>query len=179
MTLEKENSRPTKRQDDDDEDDFDEFDEKLQENQYLTFGIQNEVYGINILSVVEIIRLISITTIPESFDFIKGIINLRGKIIPVMDVRIRFNLDEKEYDDRTCIIVTNINGYEMGMIVDMVLEVLEIPEEQVEPMPSVGSSGQQRFIRGIGKMEDGVKILLDLNRLLFDEELGKIKEIIK
>lgn len=161
------------------ESDFDEElenDDRLQENQYLTFGIASEVYGINILSVVEIIRLINITSIPESFDFIKGIINLRGKIIPVMDVRIRFGIDEKAYDDRTCIVVTNIHGYEMGLIVDQVLEVVEIPNEQVEKMPSVGASTQQKFVKGIGKSEEGVRILLDLDRLLFEDEVGKIKD---
>ncbi len=150
-------------------------DDGIQENQFLTFGIASEIYGINILHVVEIIRLVKITSIPESLDFIKGIINLRGKIIPIMDVRIRFFLEEKEFDDRTCIVVVNIKGVEMGLIVDSVSEVIEIPEGNVEIMPNVSNSTQQRFVKGIGKIGDEVKILLDLDKLLFEEEIEKLK----
>ncbi len=148
-----------------------------QENQYLTFTIGEEVYGINILNVLEIIRVVNITSVPDTFEFIKGIINLRGKIIPIMDVRIRFGFNERAFDDRTCIIVVNINNIEMGLIVDRVSEVLEIPSENIEPMPSLSQSGHQKFIKGIGKTEDGVKILLDLDKLLFESEIKQIKEI--
>ncbi len=145
--------------------------DEIQENQFLTFGIEKETYAIDLLNVMEIIRLIQITPIPETFDFIKGIINLRGKIIPVMDIRMRFSLEEKPYEDRTCIIVVSIKGMEMGLIVDHVSEVLEIPESQTDAMPSVSKTASQRFVRGIGKTDGGVKIILDLDKLLFDEEM--------
>ena len=149
--------------------------DEIQENQFLTFGIEKETYAIDLLNVMEIIRLIQITPIPETFNFIKGIINLRGKIIPVMDVRMRFNLSEKAYEDRTCIIVVSIKGLEMGLIVDHVSEVLEIPETQIDSMPSVSKTASQRFVRGIGKTDGGVKIILDLDKMLFDEELEALK----
>lgn len=153
----------------------DDIGDEIQENQFLTFGIEKETYAIDLLNVMEIIRLIQITPIPETFNFIKGIINLRGKIIPVMDVRMRFNLPEKAYEDRTCIIVVSIKGLEMGLIVDHVSEVLEIPENQIDSMPSVSKTTSQRFVRGIGKTEGGVKIILDLDKMLFDEEIEALK----
>lgn len=148
-------------------------DEGISENQFLTFALASETYGINILNVMEIIRMIKITDIPETFDFIKGIINLRGKIIPVMDVRIRFNIAEKEYGDRTCIIVINVKGVEMGLIVDNVNEVMEIPDARIEGMPSVSNSSHQRFVKGIGKTEGRITILLDLEKMLFDDDMKK------
>ena len=160
-----------------DEDQFDEEDDSLQEDQYLTFIIASETFGINILNIKEIIRIIKITSIPETLSFIKGVINLRGKIIPVMDVRIRFDLEERPFDDRTCIIVVHIKDLEMGLIVDRVAEVLEIPAKNVEPMPSMTTAVHHRFVKGFGKINDEVKILLDLDRLLFDEEIEHIKKI--
>ncbi len=159
------------------ENDIYEDDDELQEDKYLTFRIASEVYGMNVLDVVEILRMITITNIPESLDYIKGIINLRGKIIPVMNVRVRFGLNEIEYDDRTCIIVVSVRGVEIGLIVDAVAEVLEIAEEQIDKMPSVSQGAQQKFIKGIGKIEDQVKIILDLEKLVGDEELAAISSI--
>jgi purine-binding chemotaxis protein CheW len=123
---------------------------------------------------MEIIRIIKITPMPEMFDFLKGVINLRGNVIPVMDVRLRFGLKERDYDDRTCIIVVKIKDLEIGLIVDTVSEVIEIPEGQIEPPPKMHMKSQQKYIMGIGKTGDEVKILLDLNKLLFDEEIQKI-----
>ena len=158
-------------------DDFiDEYDEEIQENQFLTFGLASETYGINILCVREIIRMVNIISIPETYEFIKGIINLRGNIIPVMDMRLKFHLNEKEYDDRTCIIVVNMKGLEMGLIVDTVAEVTEIPEGQIEFVPKMNNSIHKKYISGIGKVGNEVKILLDLDSLLFDEEIQKIKD---
>jgi len=171
MDVTKENTKGMNLDDEDDEED------ESQENRFLTFGIATEIYGISILSVVEIIRLVKIVNIPQSLPFIKGIINLRGKIIPVMSIRKRFDLTEKEFDDRTCIIVVNIKGVDIGLIVDKVSEVLEIPSDKVEAMPQIGNSGHQRFVKGIGKIGDEVKILLDLDKLLFEEELEKIKTL--
>lgn len=150
-------------------------DEEIQENQFLTFSIAQEIYAINILNVVEIIRMIKITPLPETYTFIKGIINLRGKIIPVMDIRLRFSLPEKESDDRTCIIVVHIKDVEIGLIVDAVSEVTEIPTANIENMPDINKNSSQKYIQGLGKTGDQVKIILDLDRLLFEEQIEKLK----
>lgn len=157
------------------ENDIYDDDDELQEDKYLTFKVSSENYGMNVLDVVEILRMITITNIPESLDYIKGIINLRGKIIPVMNVRVRFGLDEIEYDDRTCIIVVSVKGVDIGLIVDAVAEVLEISEGQIDCMPSVSQGAHQKFIRGIGKIDDQVKILLDLEKLIGDEDIAAIQ----
>ncbi len=159
------------------DDDFIDDDENVSQNQFLTFKVVNETYGINILQVVEIIRMIKITNIPQTFDFIKGVINLRGKIIPVMDVRKRFNVEESNYDERTCIIVINMRDIDMGIIVDRIADVVEIPKENIDPMPQMNSDDSQRYVRGIGKIDNEVKILLDLDKLLFEDEFDKIKEL--
>ncbi len=149
--------------------------DEIQEDQFLSFGIDKETFAIDLLSVMEIIRFIEITTIPETFNFIKGIINLRGKIVPVMDVRLRFHLPEKTYEERACIIVVSIKGLEMGLVVDHVCEVIEIPQDQINTLSSVSTGNSQRFVRGIGKTDNGVKIILDLDKMLFDEELETLK----
>ncbi|MBE9519808.1 MAG: purine-binding chemotaxis protein CheW [Proteobacteria bacterium] len=150
-------------------------DEDTQKDKYLTFHIGTEDYGISIAYVTEIIGIQSITEIPEMPDFIKGVINLRGKVIPVMDVRTRFKLPPREYDERTCIIVVEIDGTSVGMVVDTVNEVADIPEDQVEPPPKSKRKGGS-FIQGLGKIDKEVKILLDINKILYDEELGSITE---
>ena len=150
-------------------------DEDTQKDKYLTFHIGTEDYGISIAYVTEIIGIQSITEIPEMPDFIKGVINLRGKVIPVMDVRTRFKLPPREYDERTCIIVVEIDGTSVGMVVDTVNEVADIPEDQVEPPPKSNRKGGS-FIQGLGKIDKEVKILLDINKILYDEELGSITE---
>lgn len=151
--------------------------EEQQENKFLTFSISDETYGINILSVVEIIQIVEITKIPESLDYIKGIINLRGKIIPVMNVRLRFAMEEKEYDERTCIVVVNIHGIQMGMIVDAVSEVTEIPQDYIETMPSTSNAEQNKYVQGIGKTNEGVTILLDLDKLVGQEDVAHLNQI--
>ena len=150
-------------------------DEDTQKDKYLTFHIGTEDYGISIAYVTEIIGIQSITEIPEMPDFIKGVINLRGKVIPVMDVRTRFKLPPREYDERTCIIVVEIDGTSVGMVVDTVNEVADIPEDQVEPPPKSNRKGGS-FIQGLGKIDKEVKILLDINKILYDEELESITE---
>jgi purine-binding chemotaxis protein CheW len=151
-------------------------DEDTQKDKYLTFHIGTEDYGISIAYVTEIIGIQSITEIPEMPDFIKGVINLRGKVIPVMDVRIRFKMPPREYDERTCIIVVEIDGTSVGMVVDTVNEVAKIPEDQVEPPPKSKRKGGS-FIQGLGKIDKEVKILLDINKILYDEELESITEV--
>ena len=156
-----------------DDDLFD--DEDTQKDKYLTFRIASEDYGIAIANVTEIIGIQSITEIPEMADYIKGVINLRGKVIPVMDVRLRFKMDPREYDERTCIIVVEIDGTSVGLVVDTVNEVVGIPEDQVEPAPQSKRKGGS-YIQGIGKIDKEVKILLDINKILYEEELETITE---
>ena len=161
---------------DPDDDLFD--DEDTQKDKYLTFRIANEDYGISIANVTEIIGIQSITEIPEMPDYIKGVINLRGKVIPIMDVRKRFKLPEREYDERTCIIVVEIDGTSVGLVVDTVNEVADIPEDQVEPPPKSKHKGGS-YIQGIGKIGKEVKILLDINKILYEEELETLSEAVQ
>ena len=137
---------------------------------YLTFSVGQEEYGVGISYVTEIINVQVITEVPELPPYIKGIINLRGKIIPVMDVRIRFNKEPKEYDDRTCIIVVDIGDSGIGLIVDRVCEVLQIADEEVVPPASSDKDERDnRYISGIAKTGESVKLLLDIERLVSDE----------
>jgi len=151
-------------------------DEDTQKDKYLTFHIGTEDYGISIAYVTEIIGIQSITEIPEMPDYIKGVINLRGKVIPVMDVRTRFRLPLREYDERTCIIVVEIDDTSVGLVVDAVNEVADIPEDQVEAPPKSKRKGGS-YIQGIGKIDKEVKILLDVNKILYDGELESITEV--
>jgi len=159
-----------------DDDLFD--DEDTQKDKYLTFRIASEDYGIAIANVTEIIGIQSITEIPEMADYIKGVINLRGKVIPVMDIRLRFKLPPREYDEKTCIVVVEIDGTSVGLVVDTVNEVADIPEEQVEPAPKSKRKGGS-YIQGIGKIGQEVKILLDINRILYEDELETISEAVQ
>ena len=156
-----------------DEDLYDE-DEDAQKDKFLTFRVGEEDYGIDIRYVTEIIGIQKITEVPDMPGFVKGVINLRGKVIPVMDVRTRFSLESREYDDRTCIMVVNINDLSIGLIVDRVIEVMDIPESHIEPPPRMGIGVKSRYIKGMGKVGEEVKILLDVNKLLFEEELMQI-----
>ncbi len=142
------------------------FTEDTQKDKYLTFRLADEDYGIEICHVTEIIGIQKITKVPDMANFIRGVINLRGKVIPVMDVRARFRLPPREYDERTCVIVVNVNDQDIGLVVDRVNEVVDIPVDQVEPPPLSSQSPSTRYIRGIGKMGDSVKILLDGEKLL-------------
>ncbi|MFC1855335.1 chemotaxis protein CheW [Thermodesulfobacteriota bacterium] len=157
------------------EDIYDEDDEDAQKDKYLTFHLAKEDYAVEIRHVTEIIGIQRITEVPDMPDFVRGVINLRGKIIPVIDVRTRFKFEAKEYDDRTCIIVVNINDMTVGLVVDEVSEVANIPEEQVEPAPKAAGVKGGRYIQGMGKMGDEVKIILDVGKLLYEEELEAIK----
>lgn len=154
-----------------------EFEEDTQKDKYLTFCIGNEDYCIDIKYVIEIIGIQPITLIPEMPDYVKGVINLRGKIIPVIDVRIRFKKDFIDYNDRTCIIVVEINKIFIGLIVDKVLEVMTILEENISELPKVSKKSYQKYMKGIGKMEEGVKLILDSEKLLDYEEIMELEEI--
>ncbi len=151
----------------DDDDDFD--NEDTQEDKYLTFTVGEEDYGIEIKFVVEIIGIQKITDVPDMPKFIKGVINLRGKVIPVMDVRLRFSIDKRDYDDRTCIIVINVCDKLVGVIVDRVSEVLNIPKNQIEPAPQMKKGETSKFLQGMGKISDKVVILLNADKLLFED----------
>ncbi len=153
------------------DDDIYDDDEDTQKDKYLTFHLAGEDYGLDIAFVTEIIGIQKITEVPDMPGFIKGVINLRGKVIPVMDIRLRFNMEAKEYDERTCIIVVDINNSAVGLVVDEVREVAGIPEAQVEPPPKTGKGESSRYLKGMGKIDDEVKILLNAEKLLYDEEL--------
>lgn len=145
--------------------------EDTMEGKFLVFHLGDEEYGIPIRNVTEIIGIQTVTDLPETPPYVKGVINLRGKVIPVIDVRIRFSMPEKEYDDRTCIVVVNIKDVSVGLIVDSVSEVMDIPADHIEPTPRISQGASTRYIMGLGKVNDDVKILLDTQRLLFEDEL--------
>jgi purine-binding chemotaxis protein CheW len=135
---------------------------------FLTFQLADEEYGIEILRVREINGLMDITAVPQMPGHMKGVINLRGKVIPVIDLRLKFGLPEAEHNEQTCIIVVNV-GREIGIIVDTVSEVMDILDENIEPPPSTGGSDSTSFILGMGKVGDTVKILLDIRQVLAAE----------
>jgi purine-binding chemotaxis protein CheW len=152
-------------------------DEADQENKYLLFKLGKEEYGINIAMVQSIEEMQTIVAVPDMPDYVKGVINLRGQVIPVIDLRINFGMEEREYDDRTCAIITRIKETNIGLIVDTVSEVEDIPENNIEPPPEFKSgSGREHYIAGIGKVNDEVKILLDVSKLLQDTDVQEIKE---
>jgi purine-binding chemotaxis protein CheW len=154
---------------------FDELNKELDEdtlkNRFLTFLIDKETFGIEIRYVMEIIGIQAITEMPEMPDYIKGIINLRGRIIPVMDVRLRFRKNPRDYDDRTCVIVTDFDGVWVGLVVDSVSEVLTIDEADISERPNIASGDSRGYVRNIGKKDGHVILLLDCGRLLSGEEL--------
>lgn len=151
-----------------------------QRNKYVTFKSGNEYFGLKIEYVNEIIVYQEITEIPESDDYIKGLINLRGKIIPVIDVRIRFKQEPLEYTDRTCIIIVNVNDIVVGLIVEKIAEVVEIKEEDILPPPSIVIGGeekvQNKYVYAIGKVGDSVKLLVDPDRILKDEDIALMEQ---
>jgi len=153
-----------------------EEEEDTQKDKYLIFSIGKEYYGIDIKYVIEIIGIEPITEVPELPNFIKGIINLRGKVIPVMDVRLKFKKKEKEYDDRTCIIVVEIENISIGLIIDRVIEVVSINEINISPPPRINSNkdNANKYIKGIGKIQNEVRLLIDCHKLLEEEEIEEL-----
>lgn len=145
------------------------------EGKYLTFTLADEEYGISIMKIQEIIGLMKITTIPRTPEFVKGVINLRGKVIPVVDLRLRFGMEAVDYTDRTCIIVVEIEGQAgtvlTGIAVDSVSEVLNIKGEDIEDTPTFGIKLNTEDILGMTKVEGRVKILLDIDRVLSADEV--------
>jgi purine-binding chemotaxis protein CheW len=149
--------------------------------QYLTFALGNEVYGLEILKVQEIIGMTTVTKVPRTPDFLRGVINLRGKVIPVVDLRTKFGMESHEDTNLTCIIVVQVmrdnQQVTMGVIVDEVAEVLDVRGDQIEPPPSFGTSTQTEFISGMGKVGSKVIILLDTDRVLSWGEVDEISEV--
>jgi len=142
--------------------------------QLVTFSIGEEEFGVDILKVQEIIRMMEITKVPRAPDFVEGVINLRGKVIPILDLRKRFGLATRDHDKHTRIIVIEISNMIVGFVVDSVSEVLRIPSNTVEPPPPVVSGMESEYISGVGKLADRLLILLDLDRLLSREEQGAL-----
>lgn len=159
--------------------DFDDYDidddsEDTQEGKYLSFRIGNEQYGIEIKHVTEIVGIQKITEVPDMPEYVKGVINLRGSVIPVVDIRLRFHMKAIEYDDRTCVIVVSIDESPIGLVVDAVREVISISSEMISPAPSVARGEISRYIKGIGRFENEVIILLAMDKLLFDQRLTQL-----
>ncbi len=148
--------------------------ESAMKGRFLTFLIGDETYGIAIENVVEIIGIQPITEMPEMPDYIKGIINLRGSIVPAMDIRLRFKKPEADYTERTCVIVIHIGGMSTGLIVDCVSEVLTIPNEEISPTPDIRSVDRQGYVKSIGKTENHIILLLDCEKLLNEAELETV-----
>jgi purine-binding chemotaxis protein CheW len=142
---------------------------------FLTFSLDREEFGVQILKVVEIIGVLDITVVPHTQEFVRGVINLRGKVIPVIDLRAKFGIPETAYNDQTCIIVVDV-GTLMGIVVDTVQEVHDIESQDIEPPPSLGRTVGADFILGMGKVKDDVKILLDIDRVLNGDELVELPE---
>jgi purine-binding chemotaxis protein CheW len=143
---------------------------------YLTFKLLKEEYGLEILKVQEIIGIMNVTSVPKMPGYVRGVINLRGKIIPVVDLRLKFEMDNQEDTERTCIIVVQIDGGEhevtIGIIVDEVSEVLDVAEDQIEEPPSFGGSVNTEFILAMGKIGDKVIMFLDIDKVLTAGEVA-------
>lgn len=148
-------------------------------NQYVTFKIANEDYGIEIKSVQEIIGYKQLTHIPNVHSFIKGVFNLRGNIIPIMDPRIKFGMEERVYDKLSIIVIFSTNSRTIGLLVDEVNDVLNINKEDIQETPDFSTSINTRFIKGIGKVGEKLIIILDLEKILTEEEFNHIKQIDK
>lgn len=153
-------------------------DDSNEKGKYMTFKSGNEYFGLAIQYVNEIIQMQEITAIPETEDYIKGLINLRGKVVPVIDVRLRFKQEPLEYNDRTCIIVINVKSAVVGLIVEKIAEVVEINEDNILPPPKIGHGDktQNKYVYGIGKVGNAVKLLLDPDKLLNDEDLSIVEQ---
>lgn len=142
---------------------------RAEAGKYLSFALGTEIYGLVILDVREIIGMMDITAVPQMPDYVKGVINLRGKVIPVIDLRLKFGLDKVEYTEETCIIVLHVADSLMGIVVDRVCEVLDISESHLEPAPDFGAQLKTDFILGMGKMDEQVTMLLDIQRILTED----------
>ncbi len=152
----------------------------IADGKHLIFKLAEEEYGLDILKVKEIIGMMDITTVPRTPEFVKGVINLRGKVIPVIDLRLKFGMPPKEYDERTCIIVVEVThqggAVMMGIVVDSVSEVQNVTGADVEPAPSFGTAVDTDYIKGMAKIDGRVNILLDIDRILSAEEIASVAD---
>jgi purine-binding chemotaxis protein CheW len=149
------------------------------QGKYLTFVLDQEEYGISILKVREIIGILPITTVPQTPRFVKGVINLRGKVIPIVDLRSKFNMPPIEYTEKTSIIVVDVSGsseaIQIGVVVDHVSEVVNIKSEEIEDTPTFGTAVDTSFILGMAKLGKGVKILLEIDKVLGSDEMSLLE----
>jgi len=158
-----------------------ELEEDTQKDMYMTFKSGNEYFAIGIHCVNEIIGYQEITEVPETEDYIKGLINLRGKIIPVIDVRLRFKQKPIEYNDRTCIIVIDVKSTVVGLIVEKIADVVTITSDNITPPPSIGKRDgvSNKYVYGIGKVRDEVKLLLDPDKLINDTDIEAFDDMLE
>jgi purine-binding chemotaxis protein CheW len=145
-----------------------------EELQLVSFNIGSEEFGVDILKVQEINRMVEITKVPQAPHYVEGVINLRGKVIPIIDLRKRFNLEVKEYDKNTRIVVVDIGGNIMGMIVDAVSEVLRLPNDTIEPPPELVTGINAEYIKGVAKLQDRLLIFLDLSKVIDATEMSQL-----
>ncbi len=145
---------------------------------FLTFFLRGEEYGLEILKVQEIIGMMGVTPVPRTPEFICGVINLRGKVIPIVDLRLKFGMESVEHTEETCIIVVQAQGLQIGIVVDKVSEVLDIAAEDIEEPPSFGTDVNTDYILGIGKSEGRVKLLLDIDRVLSNQDVSAISSTV-
>jgi purine-binding chemotaxis protein CheW len=155
---------------------IEEYTENTLDNTFLTFWTDKQLFGIPITDVVQIIGIQGITPIPDFPRYAKGIINLRGSIIPVIDIRIRFAKPEIPYNERTCIIVTRIEDAYMGFIVDAVAEVTNIKEDKITAAPKVAKDTTNKYLTGIGQIKDNVLLLLDIEKILTESEFKEVMD---
>ena len=148
--------------------------EKIEYIQQVTFKIDKELYGIDIHQVQEIIMMQEITQIPHAYEFVEGVLNLRGNVIPVVDLRKRLNFETVEYGRNTRIIVVNVEGKIIGIVVDKVKEVMELSTEAIEPPPAMLSGIGREYLKGVGKKNDKMIILLDVNKIFDTEEINQL-----
>lgn len=148
-----------------------------EDNQFVTFTIGTETYGVEVLKVKEILGMTSITSVPNTLHFMKGVINLRGSVVPVVDMRLKFGMDEKEYDQFTVIIIVEVQGRMIGMIVDTVSDVANIPVNSIQETPHFTTKIETDYIKSIGQLGEKLVIILDVSRILTTDELTQIEEV--
>lgn len=153
-----------------------EQEEDTMRGKYLVFVLDSQEFAIPIAHVIDIINVQPITRVPNCPDYVKGITNLRGKVCPIVDVRMRFGKPAQEYDDRTCIIVVEDQGAPVGIIIDSVSEVISLDDENISPPPSFSAAAESRFIQGVGRAENGIKLILDYQAVLGDDLFAPVEE---
>ncbi|HHY51800.1 MAG TPA: purine-binding chemotaxis protein CheW [Clostridiales bacterium] len=154
-----------------------EQEEDTMHGKYLVFDLDNQQFAIPISHVIDIINMQPITWVPNCPDYVKGITNLRGKVCPIVDVRMRFGKEPQEYHDRTCIIVVEEQGAPVGLIIDSVSEVITIDDENISPPPKFSTSAEARFIQGVGRTDSGVKLILDYQAVLGEDNVIRVEEV--